>query len=92
MEKRTKFIINFLYFAIIIALAFFVLRFALSFLFPFVAALFIAYILRRPIQFITTKTQLPRKLSAIHPGFFLCKRPDTKASADLSPVCKSGPD
>lgn len=65
MEKRTKFIINFLYFAIIIALAFFVLRFALSFLFPFVAALFIAYILRRPIQFITTKTQLPRKLSAI---------------------------
>ena len=44
MEKRTKFIINFLYFAIIIALAFFVLRFALSFLFPFVAALFIAYI------------------------------------------------
>lgn len=55
MEKRTKFIINFLYFAIIIALAFFVLRFALSFLFPFVAALFIAYILRRPIQFITTR-------------------------------------
>lgn len=65
MEKRRKFIINFLYFAIIIALAFFVLRFALSFLFPFVAALFISYILRRPIQFITTKTRLPRKVSAI---------------------------
>lgn len=65
MEKRRKFIINFFYFAIIIALAFFVLRFALSFLFPFVAALFIAYILRRPIQLITTKTRLPRKVSAI---------------------------
>ena len=68
MEKRTKFIINFLYFAIIIALAFFVLRFALSFLFPFVAALFIAYILRRPIQFITTKTPVPRGRAAISGG------------------------
>lgn len=65
MEKRRKFIINFLYFAIIIALAFFVLRFALSFLFPFVVVLFIAYILRHPIQLITTKARLPRKISAI---------------------------
>ena len=64
MEKRRTFIINFLYFAIIIALAFLVLRFALTLLFPFVAALVIAYLLKRPIQLITTKTRLPRKLSA----------------------------
>ena len=32
MEKRKKFIINFLYFAIIIALAVFVLQFALTLL------------------------------------------------------------
>ena len=59
MEKRTKFIINFLYFAIIIALAFFVLRFALSFLFPFVAALFIAYILRRLFSLLPQKHSFP---------------------------------
>ena len=65
MEKRKKFIINFLYFAIIIAAIFFALQFALSLLFPFVAALFIAYILKHPINFIARKTRMPRKLAAI---------------------------
>ena len=65
MEKRKKFIINFLYFAIIIAAIFFALQFALSLLFPFVAALFIAYILKHPINFIARKTKMPRKLAAI---------------------------
>lgn len=65
MEKRKKFIINFLYFAIIIAAIFFALQFALSLLFPFVAALFIAYVLKHPINFIARKTKMPRKLAAI---------------------------
>ena len=65
MEKRKKFIINFLYFAIITAAVFLVLQFALTLLFPFVAALFIAYILRRPIHFLSRKTTLPRKASAV---------------------------
>ena len=60
MEKRKKFIINFLYFAIIIAAIFFALQFALSLLFPFVAALFIAYILKHPINFIARKTKNKR--------------------------------
>ena len=58
MEKRRTFIINFLYFAIIVALSLFVLRFALTLLFPFVAALFISYVLRRPIDFLAAKTRL----------------------------------
>lgn len=65
MEKRKKFIINFLYFAIITAAVFLVLQFALTLLFPFVAALFIAYILRRPIRFLSRRTTLPRKASAV---------------------------
>lgn len=65
MEKQKRFIINFLYFAIIIAIAFFILEFAFSLLFPFVAALFIAYILRHPIRFISAKTRLPKKISAV---------------------------
>lgn len=65
MEKRRTFIINFLYFAIIVALSLFVLRFALTLLFPFVAALFISYVLRCPIDFLAAKTRLSRKVSAI---------------------------
>ncbi|WP_346662567.1 sporulation integral membrane protein YtvI [uncultured Merdimonas sp.] len=65
MEKRKKFIINFLYFAIIIAAIFFALQFALTLLFPFVAALFIAYILKHPINFIARKTKIPKKLAAV---------------------------
>ena len=62
MEKRKTLIINFLYFAIIIAIAYFVLEFAFTLLLPFVAALFIAYILRHPIRFLAAKTKLPKKL------------------------------
>lgn len=65
MEKRRIFIINFLYFAIIAALTFIVLKFSLTLLFPFVAALVIAYALQRPIRFISTRSRLPQKLSAI---------------------------
>ena len=65
MEKRKKFIINFLYFAIIIAAVFLALQFALTLLFPFVAALFIAYILKHPIRFVSEKTRLPRRLVAV---------------------------
>lgn len=65
MEKRKKFIINFLYFGIIIAAAYLVLKFALTLLFPFVAALVIAYLLRRPIRFLSAKTKLPAKASAV---------------------------
>ena len=65
MEKRKTLIINFLYFAIIIAIAYFVLEFAFTLLLPFVAALFIAYILRHPIRFLAAKTKLPKKLAAV---------------------------
>lgn len=65
MEKRKKFIINFLYFAIIIAAVFLALQFALTLLFPFVAALFIAYILKHPIRFVSEKTRIPKRLVAV---------------------------
>lgn len=65
MEKRRRFIINFLYFAIIAALTFVILKFAMTLLFPFVAALVIAYILQRPIRFLAIKFQIPPKISAI---------------------------
>ncbi len=65
MEKRKTFIINFLYFAIIIVAIFLGLQFALTLLFPFVAALFISYILKHPIRFIAKKTGLSKRAVAI---------------------------
>ena len=52
-------------FAIIIAAVFLALQFALTLLFPFVAALFIAYILKHPIRFVSEKTRIPKRLVAV---------------------------
>ncbi len=65
MEKRKQFIINFLYFAIILAAAFLLLKFGLPLLSPFVIAFVIAYLLKRPIRFLARKTGLPKKAVAI---------------------------
>ncbi len=65
MEKRKTFIVNFLYFASILAVAYVLLRFGLPLLMPFVIAFMIAYCLKRPIRFLSAKLKLPRKLIAI---------------------------
>ena len=65
MEKRKTFIINFLFFAIILAAAYVLVRFGLPLLMPFVIAFVIAYFLKRPIRFLSSKLKLPRKLIAI---------------------------
>ncbi|MEG0378631.1 MAG: AI-2E family transporter, partial [Eubacterium sp.] len=64
-EKRKAFIINFLYFAILMALAFVVLKYGLPLISPFVIAFFIAYILKRPICFLAERLPIHRKLSAL---------------------------
>lgn len=65
MEKRRRFIINFLYLAIILGVAFLFIQFLLPLLAPFVIGLFIAYVLQRPTRFLAGKTRLPRKLMAV---------------------------
>lgn len=65
MKDRKKFIINFLYFAIILAIAFILIKYALPQLAPFVIAFFIAYLLKHPIQFISRKLGVPRRLCAV---------------------------
>lgn len=65
IEKRKKFIVNFLFFAIWVLIAFVVLRYGVSALKPFVLAVVLSYILKRPIQFLMRKLKLPRKWAAI---------------------------
>lgn len=58
VEKRRKFIINTVYFALLITLAFFAIRYALGVCFPVVFAVIVAAILQKPKNFLTKKTFL----------------------------------
>ena len=64
-EKRKAFLINFAYIGVILLLAFALLRYALPTLAPFVIAVVIAYILKRPIRFLEEQLRFPDKLAAI---------------------------
>lgn len=62
IEKRRRFIINTVYFAIILGLFYFFMRFAFWTCFPFILAFFIAMALQRPVNWITRKTPLKKGL------------------------------
>lgn len=64
-EKRRAFIINFMYFAIILLIIFVIIKFGLSMLTPFVVAFLIAYFLKGPIRFLSKKLHINRKVTAI---------------------------
>lgn len=64
-EKKRAFIINFIYFALIIGTAFVVLKYALPMLAPFVTGFIIAYLLRKPIRFLSARLHVNRTISAI---------------------------
>lgn len=65
IEKRRKFIINFMFFAIWCLIVFVALKYGLSALAPFAIAFAIAYILKYPIRFIVKKTKFPYKWTAM---------------------------
>lgn len=62
IEKRRRFIINTVYFAIILGLFYFFMRFAFWTCFPFILAFFVAMSLQRPVNWITRKTPLKKGL------------------------------
>ncbi len=64
-EKKRKFIIDFVYLALILALSYLLLRYALPLLMPFALAFLIAYLLRRPIRYVGRRTMLGNGLAAV---------------------------
>ena len=64
-EKKRKFIIDVLYVALILAIGYLLLRYALPLLSPFVVAFVIAYLLRRPIRFLARTLHMPKSLVAV---------------------------
>lgn len=65
VEKRRQFIINFMYFAIVLGVSFLLIKFGLPMIMPFAIAFVIAYLLRTPIRFIENRFKLHHKVSAI---------------------------
>lgn len=65
IEKRRSFIINTVYIAIIIGLFYLAIKYALGIVWPFVVAFFLAMLLQRPVNFLSTKTPLKRGISSV---------------------------
>ena len=63
-EKRKKFIINFIYIAIIIFLVFMTVKYGLSLVTPFIFAFLFSYFLRKPAKFVSRKLKIPYKFVA----------------------------
>ena len=61
-EKRRKFIIDVLYFALAAALVYFALRYLAVWLLPFVIGFLAALVLQKPVAALAHKTKLPRGL------------------------------
>ncbi len=65
LEKRRQFIINFLYFAIILGIVILIARYALGVLMPFIIALLVSLLLKPAVGFFQEKLKIPRSLSGI---------------------------
>lgn len=65
IEKRRAFLINFVYFALIIGAVFVLVRYGMPMLAPFVIALVISYLLQKPIRWLVRRLHLPGKAAAI---------------------------
>ncbi len=65
LEKRRAFIINFLYFAIILGIVILLARYALGVLMPFFIAFLISLLLKPVLAFLHDKIKLPRGLTGV---------------------------
>lgn len=65
IEAKKKFIINFAFFTIAAVLAYFVMKYAIGWFFPFIIGFIVALIVQKPVDFLTVKTRLPRTFWAL---------------------------
>lgn len=65
LEKRRQFIINFLYFAIILGIIILLARYALGVLMPFFIAFLVSLLLKPAVSFFQDKLKLPRGVSGV---------------------------
>ncbi|MBR6408529.1 MAG: sporulation integral membrane protein YtvI [Clostridia bacterium] len=61
VESRKRFIINITFLAIIVAIFYLFLKYAVGWIMPFIIALIIAFCIQRPVAWLSKKTKLKRK-------------------------------
>ena len=59
-ETKKKFIIDFAFIVVAAAIAYFVLKYAVNWLMPFIIGFIVALIIQRPVEFLSRKTPVPR--------------------------------
>lgn len=64
LEKRRAFIINTIYTVILLGIFYLCIKYALGIVWPFAVALFLAMLLQKPVQVLTSKTPLKRGISS----------------------------
>lgn len=64
-DRKKKFIVNSMYIVLIMLIVFILFKYALGLVSPFVFALGIAYLLKKPSRFVAQKLRLPKKLVSI---------------------------
>ena len=64
-ENRSQFVINTAYFAIIIGIAYIVIKYLLGLVAPFLVGFAVAFMLQKTITFFAAKLRLPKKLAAV---------------------------
>lgn len=65
IDKKRKFIINFLYVVIIAAIAFVVFKYLIGYLAPFLIGAVVAVILHKPVEYVSKKTRIPRGICSV---------------------------
>ena len=65
LEKRKQFIVNFLYFAIILGVVVLLTRYALGVLMPFIVALLVSLLLKPAVAFFNERFKIPRSIAGI---------------------------
>ena len=64
-EKQRQFLIRFCYLALILVIAVFICRYAISALFPFVVALLVSLLLRPLVRFLNEKCCIQKSIAAV---------------------------
>ncbi|HAS75025.1 MAG TPA: sporulation integral membrane protein YtvI [Clostridiales bacterium UBA8960] len=64
-DRKKKFIVNTVYFVILISILYILFKYALSLVSPFVFALIFAYVLEKPAKFVAKISHIPKKLVSV---------------------------
>lgn len=64
-ETKRKFLIDFAFFCVIIAIAYVAFKFLSVYLLPFVIGIFVSFIVQKPVKFISKKTKIPKNTTTV---------------------------